>query len=219
MSGSEPDDRWLLARARAGDDEAFDALARRWRPYVLAICRSYLAAEDANDATQTALIRFLAHLDSINPVQPMAPYVAAIARNTCRELLRSNARRKLSTPSTGCPCGLEQRAEVEQAAGAACDPAVGALAADVGEHLEHCLHALQPRSRLLIELHYLAGIPRDRLHEYWPASLPSWRIKQTLSNWLKRALASLRACLEARGVDAAAAAEFLDWSRDEPYSR
>lgn len=61
----EPDDAALVARARAGDREAFSALVRRHQAIVFRVCHRILGErEDAADAAQEALVRAFRKLDT-----------------------------------------------------------------------------------------------------------------------------------------------------------
>src|SRR5581483_5599695 len=44
--------------------------------------------EDALDATQDALLRFLTTLDRFQPEEPVRPWLYSIVRNRCRDLMR-----------------------------------------------------------------------------------------------------------------------------------
>lgn len=206
------EDRRLLLRARNGDDDALDCLAERWRPYVLALCRRECPDPDAvEDAVQDTLIRLVSHVDRVNPDRPLGPWVQRIARNVCHDVGRGKARRP-EPLRLGPGSDDGDFVEIDPGTDPNTGPEAQVLGSEVRAHLDHCLGNLRPEYRLLIDLHYLADIPRDELDRHWPATLKPWRIKQTLSHWLKAARHALRQCLEARGVDDEAVNLFLDRS-------
>lgn len=87
------DERELLGQIRRGDREAAEKLliaqeARIWR-----ICRALLPAEeDVESAVQEVMVKVLKGVRSFRGEGPLAPWVARIAVNHCRDLLR---RRKI----------------------------------------------------------------------------------------------------------------------------
>jgi len=60
-----PDDATLLVRLKAGDEAAFAALVRRYRPTMLRVARSYVSTDAvAEEVVQEAWLGFLKGLDS-----------------------------------------------------------------------------------------------------------------------------------------------------------
>lgn len=88
-AASDPVERELVRRARAGDDAAREelAVAHRRAAYLLAL-QLLGNREDALDATQDALLRFFSTLDRFRPEQPVRPWLYSIVRNRCRDLMR-----------------------------------------------------------------------------------------------------------------------------------
>lgn len=79
----------LVTRARGGDAAALDALVREHRRDVYLVALQLLGdREEAMDATQDALLRFLATLSRFRPGEPVRPWLLTIVRNRCRDLLR-----------------------------------------------------------------------------------------------------------------------------------
>jgi RNA polymerase sigma-70 factor (ECF subfamily) len=79
----------LVRRARSGDQAACEelVLAHRRAAYLLAL-QLLGNRDDALDATQDALMRFLASLERFRPEQPVRPWLYSIVRNRCRDLMR-----------------------------------------------------------------------------------------------------------------------------------
>ena len=110
--GSDADDRRaeldLARRAHRGDAAAFDELVRRFHRPVLRFCwrllRSAtgfaLGSPDAEDLAQETFVRAFVHFERFDPERPMLPWLVAIARRLCLDLLR---RRKVSTRVESMP--------------------------------------------------------------------------------------------------------------------
>lgn len=196
----DPDEqRRLLVRAQAGDEAAEDELLEDFRPYVNAICRDGCSRHpsDVDDAVQSTLVRMHLKIRLPDPRRPLAPYIAAVARNVCREI---TGRRRRDPESLSLETA--EGSGKEPATGGDQDPSNTPVAHEAAKGLTDCITNLKPRSRLLIELVYLAGTPGTRLPEVWPDNLPVWRTPQSLSHWLKQAREALRRCLEAKGLAA-----------------
>jgi RNA polymerase sigma-70 factor (ECF subfamily) len=84
--------RDLAHSAQAGDDRAFDELARRYRPGVYALCLDRTRDFDtAEDLTQEALLKAHAALGDLREPQAFGPWLRRIALNCCHSWLRRPA--------------------------------------------------------------------------------------------------------------------------------
>ena len=82
-------DESLADRAAAGNDAAFTALYERYHDPLLGYCRSILLdAEDAHDATQSALENALRALPRRDPGRPLRPWLYRIAHNEAINIVR-----------------------------------------------------------------------------------------------------------------------------------
>lgn len=90
-SDDQPDARCVLA-AREGDVEAFAVLARWWAPRLLSFCRSQVRGED-EDIVQDVLLAAWSRLPDLDDPHRFRAWLYAIARNRCREVLRTRGRR------------------------------------------------------------------------------------------------------------------------------
>ena len=97
-SDSDADDRRteldLARRARRGDAGAFDELVRRFQRPVLRFCWRLVRSADAEDLTQDTFVRAFVHFERFDPARPVLPWLIAIARRLCLDLLR---RRSVAT--------------------------------------------------------------------------------------------------------------------------
>jgi RNA polymerase sigma factor (sigma-70 family) len=91
-------DESLASRAADGDDDAFSALYARYHGPLLGYTRSILLdAEDANDATQSALEKALRALPRRDPGRPLRPWLYRIAHNEAIDIVR----RRQATADSG----------------------------------------------------------------------------------------------------------------------
>jgi len=97
-TGSDADNRRaeldLARRAHRGDAAAFDELVRRFYRSVHRFCWRLVRSTDADDLAQDTFVRALVHFERFDPERPVLPWLIAIARRLCLDLLR---RRKTVT--------------------------------------------------------------------------------------------------------------------------
>ena len=75
-------------RARRGDAAAFDELVRRFHRPVYRFCWRLLRSGDAEDLAQDTFVRAFVHFERFDPERPVLPWLIAIARRLCLDLLR-----------------------------------------------------------------------------------------------------------------------------------
>jgi RNA polymerase sigma-70 factor, ECF subfamily len=86
-----------LAKARAGDQEAFEKLVEPYRREILVHCYRILGSfEDAEDISQEILLRVWKHLDSFEGRSSLRAWLYKIATNACLDALDSRRVRGLS---------------------------------------------------------------------------------------------------------------------------
>jgi RNA polymerase sigma factor (sigma-70 family) len=88
------EDGELVARCRAGDEDAWRELVERFSRYVYAICvQAYrLADHDADDVFQDVFARVYERLDQLRSDDAVRPWIAQLTRNCCVDRLRAGAR-------------------------------------------------------------------------------------------------------------------------------
>ncbi len=79
-------------RARRGDQQALEALARDCYPDVWRLCAALVDADAADDLSQETLARIVRAIRSFRGESSARTWVLAIARRTCMDELRSRAR-------------------------------------------------------------------------------------------------------------------------------
>ena len=85
----------LVARARAGDQQAWDALVERYAPLVWSICRRHrLDGADAADVSQTVWLHLIDHLGNLRNPAALPGWLAITTRRECGRVVHA-ARRPL----------------------------------------------------------------------------------------------------------------------------
>ena len=80
----------LVARARDGDVQAWDALVERYAPLIWSICRKYrLGRADADDVGQSVWLRLVDQLGKIREPAALAGWLATTTRRECGRLVRA----------------------------------------------------------------------------------------------------------------------------------
>jgi len=172
-----PVQRALVDRARQGDGDAFDALARMVGDRCMAIaCRILRDADPANDAVQAALITAWRELRTLRDPDRFEPWLDRILTNAC--YAEARRRRRWSADIGVLP--ME----------GANDPG-GVLTIDDRDQLERGLRRLTVEQRaVLVFHHYLElSLPEvaDRL------GIPVGTVKSRLHYAMKAMRASLEA--------------------------
>jgi RNA polymerase sigma-70 factor (ECF subfamily) len=137
---SDPPDSDLVARARAGEREAFALLYRRHQAFVYRFARGMTGSSAlAEDVVQDVFLALMRDLDRYDPERaPLRTYLFGIARNLARYKAR----------------GLWRLLSIEEAAQAAGpdDPAAALASTEEARHLRQCLGALPAKYREVIVL-------------------------------------------------------------------
>ncbi|HEV2884713.1 MAG TPA: sigma-70 family RNA polymerase sigma factor [Pyrinomonadaceae bacterium] len=174
----------LVARARAGDHEAFGLLFERHANHVLGFLFHLIGQREvAEELTQETFVRAYRGLPEFRDESKFSTWLFGIARNTAREWLRSQAGRDGNAPadleSLPQPDGLPS--PVDELLGKELNTAIlGALEfLDEDRRAVFALKVLQQRSyqeiveitgfslaKVKIELHRARGEMRRRLRPY-----------------------------------------------------
>ena len=146
-SSDAPDDwgAWM-ARAQAGDQQAYRALLQAIGPWLRAIARRMLGHEDAEDAVQEILLVVHGVRHTYEPGRPFKPWLSTIATRRCIDILR---RRRRDGLRVGDAMALE--AEADDAP----DPLERLERAQRGERLHAAVAGLSPGQRDAVRLLHL----------------------------------------------------------------
>ena len=80
----------LVACARDGDGEAWNALVERYAPLIWSICRKYrLGPADADDVGQSVWLHLVGQLNKIREPAALAGWLATTTRRECGRLVRA----------------------------------------------------------------------------------------------------------------------------------
>lgn len=145
----------LVLRAQRGDREAFGQLYESHSQKVYGVCLQILGdPEDAADAASGAFVKAMEHLGSLRDPSAFFGWLCAIARNLA--LTRINERQRT------CQMPSEIEAEVpDRHTGS--DPAVEAERRETSNLLTEAAETLNPRYRLVYDLHIRRGWEADRV--------------------------------------------------------
>jgi len=140
----EPDAA-LVARAAAGDREAFGVLVLRYQESVRRVTRAVTGnADDADDAGQDAFLSALDRLETYDPSRPIGPWLMRIASNAAIDLVRRRTVR------------AAQPLEPDAAAPGP-TPAADAESAEIRAAFAAALAELTPRQRAAVTLFDVEG--------------------------------------------------------------
>jgi RNA polymerase sigma-70 factor (ECF subfamily) len=142
----------LVARARAGEAGAFDALVRTYMEQAYRVAYRVVGhREDAEDLVQEAFLAAYQYLDSFEVGRPFGPWLMRIVLNRGANLRRSRARRSTEPETEGvsdAPSALE---ETERS--------------DLGRVLHEALGTLSERQRMIVTMFDVDGLTSAEIGE------------------------------------------------------
>jgi RNA polymerase sigma factor (sigma-70 family) len=102
-------DAQLVARCRAGDDDAWRELVERFSRYVYAIVVQVfrLPEHDAEDVFQEVFTRAYENLDKLRDDEAIRPWLAQLTRRLCIDTLRAGAREHPGDEALEEPVGAD----------------------------------------------------------------------------------------------------------------
>lgn len=162
VSAAADDDAALIARARAGDLDAFNGLVARHERAVYGVCLRYLRSpEAAEDAAQDTFIRAWRALDTFrnDNGDGFRSWLLTIAANRARDMLRSNVRR----PADSLDARLDDEEQTWEPEAPDEAPLDFAARDELGAHLERALGQISPDQRLAIILGDIHGHSYDEI--------------------------------------------------------
>ncbi len=165
MSGSvalsTADELHCIARAKAGDEEAFTLLYQKYeRPIYQFIYRMVGNADDASDLTQECFIRAYKALSQTTDDLNIGGWLRRIAANLCLDALRRRSRfHWLRLDHLNPWQSHSLRSTVSP------DPERALLQAETQDSVERVLSRLQPRHRAVLILREYEGYSIDEIAE------------------------------------------------------
>ena len=171
-------DAELTDRARRGDAAAVASIVEQTRPRLMAVAYSILRDHDqADEATQRALIAIWQHLPSLRDVERYDAWSYRLVVNACNAELRRGRRIRSLTPE------LEVRPSFADDLGLVADR----------DQLDRAFLRLPTRQRAVVALRFHLGLSTERVAEVM--GLPVG----TVHSRLHRAMDVLRSAIEADG--------------------
>ena len=156
-------DRDLLARIRAGDEAAFEALFASHYEGMCAFAYILIRSRDAAEDIVANVFRNLwRRRRDWQPDGPLRTYLLTATRNEALNMLRSLRRQH----------GLEERLAREEIVPALAAPAAApdaaVVASEIGSAIERAAESLPPQARAVFELRWVEGLRQreiaDRLN-------------------------------------------------------
>ena len=168
----------LVYRAKAGDPDATDALLSAYAPQAFRVALHILGrVADAEEATQTALLKAFSTLGRFDPSRPFAPWLLRIVAREALNLSRAE-RTRLDF--------WRRHEQIEEAE----DVEAIAIAREQNRELWRALRRLKAQDRLILTLTYFTGMDEEDV-------AIALRIRRgTVKSRKHRALTRLRALLE-----------------------
>src|SRR5256885_10164808 len=107
----------LVARCRAGDQEAWSALVERFSRYVYAIAVQgfRLREHDAEDVFQEVFARVYERLDTLRNDEAVQPWIAQLTRRLCVDRLRAGSREEATEEPEAAVADEDALARVDEA--------------------------------------------------------------------------------------------------------
>ena len=192
------DEQELVARRRAGDEQAFDALVARHYATMLSVARSYVQTRAvAEEVVQETWIAVLRSLDGFEGRSSLRTWICRILINTARRRAASEGR---SIPFSAVAGDDEPAVDPSRFqregqwaghwAAFPVDPAERVLGAEVREHIDRAIAALRSPQREVIVLRDVEGWSSDEVCEALELTPANQRVL------LHRARAKVRHALE-----------------------
>ncbi|HRK34452.1 MAG TPA: sigma-70 family RNA polymerase sigma factor [Candidatus Hydrogenedentes bacterium] len=159
---SEVSDWDLVARARAGDAEAFALLVRRYEAPLIHFCmRMAGSLEDAQDIAQDSFVRVYRYLDRLRPDAKFSTVLFGMARNLTLNFLRDSGRR-----GRGVTVSLTRDDESEQSiADGAARPDESARLQEIEGLIGQALNLISPEHREVLILREIQGMDYETIGE------------------------------------------------------
>ena len=183
-----PDDNGLVARARAGDQEAFGELVSRHDRAMHGIARAYFASEaDAEDAVHDAFVKVFQSIGQLKADSRFAGWLTRIVVNTCIDILRSRSDR-VSLPAFASSVQVSPRLGQERLT-----PATLAKKTEEAELVKAAVGCLPEGQRVVIMLRYAQDLSYEQIAAYLDIA------ESTLRTRVHRAKKALKDALDKLG--------------------
>jgi len=150
---TEPKD--LIARARAGDTQAWGDLYRDYAPAIFRFCRRAMPTrEDAEDATMEIFMKLREKLAQFDPSRSFTAWLYKVAANHCWDMLRRRkARHDKDTENVDeLPLEAPEPNQLEKL-----------IEERTGEEVRKALDKLGARARMALVMRYYSDMSYDEI--------------------------------------------------------
>ena len=184
---AESSNEALLARMKAGDEPALEALLERFRRPLFGYLHRMLGnAAEAEDIFQETFLRVVKHLPRFEEGRRVKPWIYAIASNLVKNVYRSRSYREKTSIDQESASGEPLAANLAALSQTPHDLASDAeRAASVREAIER----LTPVSRDALVLFYFQGLAYDEIAQ--ALEVPLGTVKSRIHNALSKLAALL----------------------------
>lgn len=199
--GTDAAEASLLARLRAGSDEAFETLVRTTSPRLLAVARRIVGDDDAPDTLQDAYLAAFRNLGSFQGEARLSTWLHRIVVNTALMRLRTRKRRREEAIEPLLPSFLEDGHQTQQPVEWRDDVEVQLSSAETQAYLRARIDQLPETYRNVLLLRDIEELSTHEAAHALGISENAVKIR------LHRARQALRALIDARFRPPAATAE------------
>jgi len=152
-----------VARARAGDGEAFARLVETFQVPVYNLCSRMLGdAGEAEDAAQETFLRAFRNLKRYDPQRPFPTWLLSIASHYCIDMIRR--RRFLPAPGEDVP-------REQEPADSGTGPEEALAIRERSDRISKLTRGLGPQERAAITLHYWYDLSYEEIAEVLSTSV------------------------------------------------
>ena len=186
-----------IARARAGDSQAWGELYSAYAPAIFRFCRRVLPApEDAEDATMEIVMKLREKLPQYDSVRPFKGWLYKVAANHCWDVLRRRSSRQ--DMETGMDPEFVDSLPLESTDP---DQLEQLIEAQTSTRVRAALATLPARAQMALVLRYFAEMSYDEIAESLGLSRTAVGVAILRArHQLRDALAGLGETGRARGV-------------------
>ena len=155
------DDRELVSRAKAGDQDAFERLVEEHQNKVYSLALRMVGnEEDARDMAQEAFIRAFNSLGSFRGESKFSVWLYRLTSNICIDFLRGRAKRRTVSLSWEDEDGDEGELEIPDER---FSPEAGLERSELREAVRRGLEQLTPEYREILLLREINGLSYDEI--------------------------------------------------------
>jgi len=193
-TGDPAAEQILVIAAKSGDEQAFEALFKRYHQRILTVVRRYARVrEDAEDIVQRSFQKAFVHLCTFQGHSSFSTWLTSIAINEALMFLRSiGAAREVSIDDVN---NAEGRAVGIEVPDSSPGPEASYAQRERAQILSSAIHKLTPRMRQALELREFAELSMEETAERMGVSIGAvkgriFHAKRSLRERLSRHLKS-----------------------------